>query len=176
MPSPGQTPLFGPRRLFLCVAVLCVIPVGLAARFLLRGGLADITGGALYTVMIYLLVGFIKPVWSPARLAIVALAISCLVELLQLTPLPGALSAVVPPLRLVLGTTFSVTDLPAYALGATLAAAADRWGLWHSRAALPVRSAGHGQGPWILGKAFGTGRLPTGCRFDLVDQAVADWK
>lgn len=42
------------------MAVVGVIPVGLAARFRLPGGLADIAGGALYTVLIYLLVGFIE--------------------------------------------------------------------------------------------------------------------
>ncbi len=120
MSSSGPTQLLGPRRLVLCVAVVGVIPVGLAARFLLPGGRADIAGGALYTVLLYLLLGFIKPRWLPIRLAIVAFGISTLVELLQLTPLPGALSAVVPPMRLVLGTTFSVADLPAYALGALL--------------------------------------------------------
>ena len=120
MSSSGPTQLLGPCRLVLCLAVVGVIPVGLAARFLLPDGLADIAGGALYTVLLYLLLGFIKPRWLPIRLAIVAFGISTLVELLQLTPLPGALSAVVPPMRLVLGTTFSVADLPAYALGALL--------------------------------------------------------
>lgn len=120
MSSPGPTQLLGPRRLVLCVAVVGVIPVGLAARLLLPGGLGDIAGGALYTVLLYLLLGFIKHRWLPIRVAIVAFGISTLVELLQLTPVPGALSAVLPPMRLVLGTTFSVADLPAYALGALL--------------------------------------------------------
>ena len=120
MPSPGLTSFLGSRRFILCVAAVSVIPVGLAARFLLPAGLADIAGGALYTVLIYLVVGLIKPAWRPFRVAIWAFCVSTLVELLQLTALPSALSAVVPPIRLVLGTTFSLTDLPAYALGAFL--------------------------------------------------------
>lgn len=56
-----------------------------------------------------------------------AFGISTLVELLQLTALPSALSAIVPPMRLVLGTTFSIADLPAYALGALLVLLLDCW-------------------------------------------------
>lgn len=125
MPSPGLTSFLGSRRFILCVAAVSVIPVGLAARFLLPAGLADIAGGALYTVLIYLVVGLIKPAWRPFRVAIWAFCVSTLVELLQLTALPSALSAVVPPIRLVLGTTFSLTDLPAYALGAFLVLSLD---------------------------------------------------
>ncbi|MGP5727210.1 DUF2809 domain-containing protein [Arthrobacter rhombi] len=120
MPPPGPSPVLGRRRLVRGVVALCVIPAGLAARFLLSGGIADLAGGAFYAVLIYLLVGVIKPGWAPHRLALLAFVLSCAVELLQLTALPGALSALVPPLRLVLGTTFSAADLPAYALGAVL--------------------------------------------------------
>lgn len=126
MPSPGLTSFLGSRRFILCVAAVSVIPVGLAARFLLQGGLADLAGGAFYAVLIYLLVGVIKPVWHPTRLAIVAFGISALVEFLQLSPLPSAFSAVFPPMRLVLGTSFSVADLPVYAVGAILALVVDR--------------------------------------------------
>ncbi|MGP9617478.1 ribosomal maturation YjgA family protein [Arthrobacter sp. AOP36-A1-22] len=146
MSLPGPAPTFGPRRLTLGVAAACVIAAGLAARFLLHGGFADAAGGVLYTVLVYLLVGLLRPGWRPVRLAAIALAISCAVELLQLTGLPGALSAIVPPMRLVLGTTFSLTDPPAYVVGALLALAVDcllRCGTRHprpSRHDIPARS------------------------------------
>ena len=120
MSSPGPTSPRRTRRLLLCVAIVGVIPLGLAARFLLPDGFADLSGGALYAVLIYLLIGAIKPGWTPLRLALLAFLLSCAVELLQLTSIPGALSAVIPPIRLVVGTTFSASDVPAYAVGALL--------------------------------------------------------
>ncbi|WP_130449745.1 DUF2809 domain-containing protein [Zhihengliuella halotolerans] len=113
------------RRLLLAAAGLCVVPLGLAARFLLEGGAGNVAGGVLYAVLIYLLVAFVAPGWRPLRAAVVAACLCFAVELFQLTPVPGNLAEIFPPIALVLGTTFVVADLPAYAAGAAAVAAVD---------------------------------------------------
>lgn len=118
--SPGTR-----RRLLLAGAGLCVVPLGLASRFLLDGGAGDAAGGVLYAVLIYLLVAFAAPRWRPLRVAAVAACLCFAVELFQLTPVPGNLAEIFPPIALVLGTTFVAADLPAYAAGAVAAAALD---------------------------------------------------
>ncbi|WP_417235120.1 DUF2809 domain-containing protein [Arthrobacter sp.] len=109
------------RRLMLVAAVVCIVPVGLAARFLLGGWVADTAGGVLYAVLVYLLVAFCLPQRGPLIIAVMSLGICWAVELLQLTPLPRDLGAVFPPIRLVLGTTFVAWDLLGYAAGAAAA-------------------------------------------------------
>lgn len=105
----------------LVAAVVCIVPVGLAARFLLGGWVADAAGGVLYAVLVYLLVAFCLPHHRPLFIAVVSLGVCWAVELLQLTPLPRDLGAVFPPIRLVLGTTFVAWDLLAYAAGVVAA-------------------------------------------------------
>lgn len=126
------------RRLILVVAGACVIPVGLTARFLVGGWAGDAAGGVLYAVMVYLLMAFIAPRWRPALVAVAALGFCWAVELLQLTPLPHDLGSVFPPARLVLGTTFVVGDLIAYAAGAVAACLADHYLSWLRRAPVPA--------------------------------------
>ncbi|GHD13959.1 ribosomal maturation YjgA family protein [Zhihengliuella salsuginis] len=119
--SPGAR-----RRLALAGAALCVVPLGLASRFLLSGAVGDVAGGALYAVLIYLIVAFVVPAWRPLRVAAVAAGLCFAVEVFQLTPVPGNLAEVFPPISLVLGTTFVAADLPAYAAGVLAAALVDR--------------------------------------------------
>lgn len=114
------------RRLFLAIAAVLVIPVGLAARFLPGGIIADAAGGVLYAILIYLLVAFVAPRWAGLKVAALALGICVVIELFQLTPIPATLGAAFPPLRLVLGSTFVATDLIAYAVGAALGWLGDR--------------------------------------------------
>ena len=99
------------------IAAVAVVPVGLVARFLLDGWAGNATGGALYAILVYLLVAVVAPHWRPRTVGVLALAISCAVELLQLTPLPRDLAAVAPPVGLVFGSTFVPSDLVAYLLG-----------------------------------------------------------
>lgn len=89
------------------------------------GLVPDLAGGALYTVLVYVLVAALRPGARPWRVAAVSLAISVAVELLQLTDVPRDVVAQVPVLRLVLGTTFVATDLASAAVGALVAAGAD---------------------------------------------------
>jgi hypothetical protein len=113
-------------RLPWLVALVLVVPAGLAVRY---GAarvpfLAKYGGVALWSVMAYAAILVLAPRLSVARAALIALAVSFAVELAQLSPIPAALSAKHLVLRLLLGTTFSVYDLPAYAVGVALAAAA----------------------------------------------------
>lgn len=131
MQSTKTVPAAAQRRLLLAVAGLVVIPLGLAARFLVGGWVADATGGILYAVLMYLLVAFIKPRWPIGAVAALAWGLCMAIELFQLTPIPRDLGAIFPPARLALGSTFVATDLVAYAAGVFLAWGADR--LWRRR-------------------------------------------
>jgi hypothetical protein len=108
-------------RIRLAILVLGVIVVGLAARFLLPGAVGDVAGGLLYTICAALVIAVAVPRIRPALAAVVALAWSILVELLQLAGVARALAEIWPPFRLVFGTTFVWTDLLVYAVGAVIA-------------------------------------------------------
>ncbi|MBU4213952.1 MAG: DUF2809 domain-containing protein [Actinobacteria bacterium] len=111
-------------RPLLVLGAAATIAVGLVAHRL-PGLLGDMLGGALYAVLIYLLLAVLRPAARPVVLAVAALAVCTVVELAQLTDGPRTAVAAVPVLRLVLGTTFSAPDLLAYALGAVGAGGVD---------------------------------------------------
>ena len=113
------------RRAGLAAAAAATVVVGLAVHFLIVGDLASLVADALYTVLIYLLVGFIFPAARQYWLAVAAFAFSAMIELSQLTGIPQQLAQSFPPSRLLFGTTFSALDLVAYALGAMAVCAAD---------------------------------------------------
>ncbi len=98
---------------------------GLAVSTAFSGFAADATADALYTVLVYLLVALFCPRLQVAQVALVAFALSAIIELSQLTGVPAALANVFPPTRLVFGTTFVATDLLFYLVGAALVASAD---------------------------------------------------
>lgn len=100
------------------IAAAAVIPLGLFLRFLPLGVFADLAGGILYAILIYLLLTVIAPRWSQTRCALWALGWCWTVELLQLTGLPTSLAQLFPPASLVFGTGFAALDLLAYAAGA----------------------------------------------------------
>lgn len=108
------------RRLTLGITALAVVPLGLFLRFLPLGLFADVAGGALYAVLIYLLLGVLAPATSAWRLGALALAWCWAVEFLQLTMLPAMWAAQLPVLRLVFGTGFASWDLLAYTFGILL--------------------------------------------------------
>lgn len=99
--------------------------MGLLLHFLAHGVFAGLAADALYTVLVYLVLGLIAPRAGRLWLALAAFAISGAIELAQLTGVPAQLAAAFPPSRLVLGTTFSALDLVAYAAGAAAVVAAD---------------------------------------------------
>lgn len=110
----------------MLMVVPAVIVVGLVSRFALPGVAGDGTGGALYTVLAYVVIAALAPQWPPLTVALAAFGFSSALELLQLTDVPATLSDAVPPARLVFGTAFAWADLPAYAVGAGVAFVVDR--------------------------------------------------
>ncbi|GGS69606.1 hypothetical protein GCM10010156_30470 [Planobispora rosea] len=111
-------------RIPAALAALATVAAGLSLRAATDGWLGKYGGDALYTVLIYTLIVFVRPRVTPVRAAAGALAFSWAVEFAQLTPLPAALSEASTLARLVLGSTFGAADLVAYAAGAVLAAVA----------------------------------------------------
>nr|WP_269211956.1 DUF2809 domain-containing protein [Zhihengliuella flava] len=105
----------------------------MAARYLLPGSVGDVAGGALYAVLIYLLVAFVVPRWRPAALGAAALASCFAVEFFQLTPVPSTLAEWFPPIALVLGSSFVWADLLAYAAGVVAAGLVDWLAAAHRR-------------------------------------------
>ncbi|GIH92817.1 DUF2809 domain-containing protein [Planobispora siamensis] len=110
-------------RLPAALAAVLTIAAGLTLRATVGGWFGKYGGDALYTVLIYTLIVFVRPRVASAGAAAGALAFSWAVEFAQLTPVPAALSEASPLARLVLGSTFGAPDLVAYAAGAALAAA-----------------------------------------------------
>lgn len=103
------------------ITAVAVVPIGLAARYLGSGLVADISGGVLYAALFYALFAFAFPKASPAKIAAAALAWCWLIELAQLTSVPRLLSDWFAPLHLIFGSGFAPIDLAAYALGVAVA-------------------------------------------------------
>ena len=125
-------------RAVLVIALGGVIAAGLLSRrYPLPGVLAEHTGDALYTVAAFLAVALLLPRWSGTALATIAFGLSAAVELSQLLQFAwlDAIRATTPG-RLLLGQGFVIADFAAYAIGALLAGAADRFAT-----ARPQRSA-----------------------------------
>ena len=110
-------------RLPFALAAVAALGLGLSLRFLLTGLLADVAGGVLYVVLVALLIGVVAPRLPAVTAAGIALAWSIAMEQLQAIGAAARLVELWPPLRLVVGSTFSWLDIAAYVLGAVLAAA-----------------------------------------------------
>jgi len=107
----------------MAVAV-SLVPVGLGVR-MLPGEWGNVAGGILYAGLVYALCGLVAPRARPVVLGVAAGVIGVGVEVLQLTPLPGALLGPIPIARYILGSTFAVGDLAIALVGAALACAVD---------------------------------------------------
>ncbi|MCG2623715.1 DUF2809 domain-containing protein [Arthrobacter sp. I2-34] len=113
------------RRLILCMMALATIVLGLSVRSAGTAAWTNPAGDALYAVLVYVVVALLVP-RKPARLvAMVAAAVCFAIEFFQLTGLPAELGNWLPPVRLLLGTTFGAADLIAYAGGTAMAYVAD---------------------------------------------------
>ncbi|MFH8595070.1 DUF2809 domain-containing protein [Streptomyces rimosus] len=128
-------------RLVAGVAALLTVAAGLgvragAARTGLGPDVAKYAGGALYTVLVQMLVVLAAPRVRPPVAAGVALAISWAVEFAQLSDVPAELSRRSVVARLVLGSTFNAPDLFWYAVGAGCAWAVHGWLRGRSRTAV----------------------------------------
>ncbi|MFD7628946.1 DUF2809 domain-containing protein [Streptomyces sp. NPDC059851] len=105
-------------RLAAAGAAAITVGLGLGLRAWSTGTVAKYGGDALYTVLLLTLVVFAAPRVTPLRAAGSALAVSCLVEFVQLSPLPAELSRHSTVARLLLGSTFNPPDLFWYSAGA----------------------------------------------------------
>ncbi len=130
-------------RPLLLGCLLVVIASGLASRrfpVLLPSLLGQYPGDALWALMIFLVIAFIKPTLGPGRLAMGALLISYGVEFTQLYQ-----AAWINAIRetrlghLILGSTFHWPDLIAYPVGVSLGLLLDRFLLTRTSASTTVR-------------------------------------
>ena len=116
-------------RLWLLVCVVVVIALGLGSRAFPSWApaiLGKYPGDALWALMVFLGLAFVKPRASTAYLAVAAFIVSCAVEFSQLYREPSLDSIRNTTLgHLVLGSTFSWPDLLAYAVGILVGAIAD---------------------------------------------------
>ncbi|MFD4422136.1 DUF2809 domain-containing protein [Agromyces sp. NPDC058484] len=101
-------------------AVIVIVALGLGLQLLERSSLVDVLGSMLYVDMAGLLLLLAWPTLPALAVASVALAIAMVIELLQLTVIPGFIVDAFPPARLVLGSAFDPLDLAAYAAGAVV--------------------------------------------------------
>ncbi|MEE1620991.1 DUF2809 domain-containing protein [Zafaria sp. J156] len=113
------------RRPALAAAAVLTVALGLGVRGLGEGAWTGPAGDALYAVLVYVLVAFVLPRRPRAFVALLAVGVCAGIELFQLTGLPAELGRAWPPARLVLGTTFGLADLAAYAVGVAAAWTAD---------------------------------------------------
>ncbi len=118
-------------RLWLVAGFVAVIILGLASRkypFLFPVIFGKYPGDALWALMVLLICAFFKPGAATGRLALTALAISCLVEFSQLYQAPWINAIRHTTMgHLVLGSTFSWLDMVAYAVGVSAGALFDAW-------------------------------------------------
>lgn len=116
-------------RPLYALLVLAVIVAGLASRKfppLLPAQLGKYPGDALWALMVLLLVGLARPHWSIGRVAAVALTTSFAVEFSQLYQADWINAIRHTTLgHLVLGSTFHVPNLLAYAVGVAAGAVMD---------------------------------------------------
>lgn len=126
MPQPGHpssnaSPPYRRHRFWLATALVLVVALGVASRaypWLFSSALGSYPGDALWALMVFLGIAFIKPVMPTSRVACAALAFSWLIEASQLYQASWiiALRATTPG-HLVLGTGFQWLDLVAYCVG-----------------------------------------------------------
>ncbi|MEV4775272.1 DUF2809 domain-containing protein [Microbacterium sp. LWH12-1.2] len=135
------------RRVTLVALTAITIGAGLLVHRFGEGMVGDIVGDALYAVMIYLFVAVVFPRRPAAWRATGAVAVCFAIELLQLTGLPRAWSAVFPPVQLVFGSGFDPRDLLVYASAVLLALITEGVVGRMLRAKRPMREDARGRPP-----------------------------
>jgi hypothetical protein len=119
-------------RLALTLALLVVTPLGFAAKFWYRGPfdyvVVDYGAGALYEVFWILVVLWMCPRVSMAKVALGVCVVTCVLECMQLWH-PLFLEAIRAHAlgRILIGTTFSWSDFPFYVAGSGAGYALGRW-------------------------------------------------
>ena len=113
------------RRIALAVLAATTIGLGLFIHRSVGGTVGDISGDALYAVLIYLLTALVAPRAPRPLVAAFAFAVCTAVELLQLTALPREAASMFPPIELVLGSGFDARDIVVYAAAVAAASVID---------------------------------------------------
>jgi len=112
------------------MSALMVMAIGLASRKypgLFPQILGKYPGDALWALLVFLILGIVKPSWPTLTLAVIALGISYLDEISQLCQAPWLNSARGTSLgHIILGSSFSWRDLLAYTVGIALAIVIDK--------------------------------------------------
>ena len=108
------------NKLWYAIAIVVVIIIGLASRQYLQ--LSKYPGDALWTIMVFLILGIILPRLSSLKIATLALFISSVVEFGQLYRAPWLVAIRSTTIgHLILGSDFGWGDIAAYTVGALLA-------------------------------------------------------
>lgn len=116
----------GRRRIVACVGLAVAVLAGLSVHVWMPDSAAsDIAGDALYAVAAMCAVVTLAPRLPVLAAGAIALGWCIAIELLQLTPVPGAAAALLPASMLVLGTVFDPRDLIVYALAVIAVTALD---------------------------------------------------
>lgn len=130
-PGPGVHRKIGPSRehivnrcrISLAILLFVVALLGYWLRFdaPIAATLRDGLGGAAYVIFFVLGIAIIKPASSAARIALIVLGVTCVLEFLQLWH-PLWLERIRRTFlgRVLLGTTFDWTDFPPYLAGALI--------------------------------------------------------
>lgn len=113
----------GMRSAAVIANVVCLC-IAYGIRVFDGGALAAWSGTALYTCVVYGVIVFAWPTIRPLAAFAGATGFSWFMELSQLTPVPGYLSARSILARQVFGVQFDPNDLPWYPAGALLMMAA----------------------------------------------------
>ncbi|MFE5291699.1 DUF2809 domain-containing protein [Isoptericola sp. NPDC056618] len=127
---PGRSPAsatlaraLAPRFVLLLLAVV-VARVGRLAEHRLPDPVGDALGDVLAAALVAVLVLVVRPGMRPLTAGLTGFALCAAVELLRLTPLPGALAERWPALAPVLDPAFSATVLLWSAVGVAVGVAA----------------------------------------------------
>ena len=130
-------------RLWYAIAIAFVIVFGIASRRypqIFPIALDKYPGDALWTIVVFLLLGVILPRASTLKIAGLALAISYIVEFAQLYQAPWIVAIRQTALgHLLLGSQFAWEDLVAYTVGAAIALLAE-WGVFELYRSLARRT------------------------------------
>jgi hypothetical protein len=131
---------FPPRVRSLAVGLILTVALGVASRRYPIGlHLYDKSlGDALYAVAAYLTLALTRPRWRPFLVAVTSLGFCLAVEAFQLTGVP-ARHAHLGPIRWLLGTQFSWSDIGWYLAGIAGVASVDGYLTSGERARLGSR-------------------------------------
>ena len=116
------------NRLLYLVAIIAVIPLGLAIRrspAAFPALVAEYGGDTLWALMIFLGIGLLQPKMPTLKAAAIALALCYVIEFSQLSDAPWLVQLRHATYGLVLGYGFMWSDIVCYTVGVSLGTAAE---------------------------------------------------